>query len=148
MTDETEWIRRAQQGDQIAFGHLVAAYQTPVYNLTYRILGNATEAEDAAQETFLRAYMHLHSYDPQRPFRCWLLAIASHYCIDRLRRQRLNWLSFDDETAMPDGPISDCFNPEAALARQERQVQIQQLLARLSPVDRAAITLCYWYDCS
>ncbi len=148
MTDESEWIWLAQQGDQTAFGHLVAAYQTPVYNLTYRILGNATEAEDAAQETFLRAYTHLRSYDPQRPFRCWILAIASHYCIDRLRRQRLNWLSLDDEIAEAYEPSSDCPTPEVALAQREQQAQIQHLLAALSPTDRAAITLCYWYDCS
>lgn len=148
MTDETEWIRRAQQGDQIAFGHLVAAYQTPVYNLTYRILGNATEAEDAAQETFLRAYMHLRSYDPQRPFRCWILAIASHYCIDRLRRQRIDWLSLDDEIAVAYEPAGNCPTPEAALSQREQQAEIQRLLAGLSPTDRTAITLCYWYDCS
>lgn len=148
MTDESEWIRLAQQGDQIAFGRLVAAYQTPVYNLTYRMLGDTAEAEDAAQEAFLRAYTHLRSYDPARPFRSWMLSIASHYCIDRLRRQRLNWLSLDDEATMPYEPVSDCPSPEAAVAQQEQRVQIQRLLAALSPTDRAAITLCYWYDCS
>ncbi len=148
MTDESEWIRLAQQGDQTAFGHLVSAYQTPVYNLAYRILGNTVEAEDAAQEAFLRAYVHLRSYDPQRPFRSWMLSIASHYCIDRLRRQRINWLSLDDEAALPYEPVSDCLSPEATLAQQDEQAQIQWLLARLSPTDRAAITLCYWYDCS
>jgi RNA polymerase sigma-70 factor (ECF subfamily) len=148
VTDETEWIRLAQQGDQAAFGHLVVAYQTPVYNLTYRMLGNTVEAEDAAQEAFLRAYTHLRSYDPTRPFRSWMLAIASHYCIDRLRRQRLNWLSLEDEAAMPYEPASDCPSPETALAQQEQKVHIQRLLAALSPTDRAAITLCYWHDCS
>lgn len=148
MTDESEWIRLAQQGDQTAFGHLVVTYQTPVYNLTYRMLGNAVEAEDAAQETFLRAYIHLRSYDPRRPFRSWLLSIASHYCIDRLRRQRLNWLSLEDEIAMPYEPASDCPSPETVLTQREQTVQIQRLLAALSPTDRAAITFCYWYDCS
>ena len=148
MTDESEWIRLAQQGDQTAFGHLVVAYQTPVYNLTYRMLGNTVEAEDAAQEAFLRAYTHLRSYDPTRPFRSWMLSIASHYCIDRLRRQRLNWLSLEDEVTMPYEPVSNCPNPETAVTQQEQKVQIQRLMAGLSPTDRAAITLCYWYDCS
>ena len=93
----------ARAGDQSAFGRLVIAYQTPVYNLAYRMLGNAAEAEEAAQETFLRAYTHLRSYDPQRPFRSWLLSIASHYCIDRLRRRRITWLPLEDEIAAPDG---------------------------------------------
>ncbi len=147
-TNETEWIKLAQEGNQAAFGRLVGAYQTPVYNLAYRMLGNAGEAEDAAQETFLRAYTHLHSYDPLRPFRSWLLSIASHYCIDQLRRRRITWLSFEDEIAAPERLASDSPNPEAMVAQREREEQVQQLLAVLSPTDRAAITLRYWYDCS
>jgi RNA polymerase sigma-70 factor (ECF subfamily) len=156
VTDETEWIRLAREGDQAAFGRLVVAYQTPVYNLAYRMLGDAGEAEEAAQETFLRAYTHLRSYDPQRPFCSWLLSIGSHYCIDLLRRRRITWLSFEDEIAAPDGSTeftevrltSNSPSPEAAVARREQAEQIQQLLATLSPTDRAAITLRYWYDCS
>jgi len=157
VTNETEWVRLARAGDQAAFGRLVVAYQTPVYNLAYRMLGNAAEAEEAAQESFLRAYLHLHSYDPQRPFRSWMLSIASHYCIDRLRKRRITWLSFEDEIAAPDeaaGPAAAHFvtshspNPEAVVVQQEQEEQIQRLLAALSPTDRAAITLRYWYDYS
>ena len=148
MTDETEWIRLARAGDQAAFGRLVGTYQTPVYNLAYRMLGNAVEAEDAAQEAFLRAYTHLRSYDPQRPFRSWLLSIASHYCIDQLRRRRITWLSFEDEIAAPERLTSKSPNPEAVVAQREQEQQMQQLLAALSPTDRAAITLRYWYDYS
>ncbi|MFQ6101732.1 MAG: RNA polymerase sigma factor [Anaerolineae bacterium] len=148
MSDEAEWIRLARRGDQAAFGRLVVAYQTPVYNLAYRMLGNAGEAEEAAQETFLRVYTKLHSYDLQRPFRSWLLSITSHYCIDRLRRRRITWLSFEDEIAAPERLASADPNPESAVVWQERENRIQQLLATLSPTDRAAITLRYWYDYS
>ena len=165
MTNEADWIRAARAGDQSAFGRLVMAYQTPVYNLCYRMLGNAAEAEDAAQETFLRAYTHLRSYDPQRPFRSWLLSIASHYCIDRLRRRRITWLPLEEEFAAPSGAAepagrasgqgiaavrlaSGSPGPESVVAQREREEHIQGLLAGLSPIDRAAITLRYWYDCS
>lgn len=60
---ETVTIARACTGDSLAFSHLVAAYQTPIYNLCYRMLGNTHDAEEAAQETFLRAYTRLSSYD-------------------------------------------------------------------------------------
>jgi RNA polymerase sigma-70 factor (ECF subfamily) len=151
---ETEWIQCARKGDQTAFGRLVLAYQTPVYNLAYRMLGNADEAEEAAQEAFLRAYTRLRTYDPQRPFRSWMLSITSHYCIDLLRKRRLTWLAFEDEIAAPDGTtesisaqlISERPNPEAVVTQQEQTAQIQRLLAALSPTDRAAITLLYWYD--
>jgi len=148
VSNEAEWIKLAREGDQAAFGRLVVAYQTPVYNLAYRMLGNAAEAEEAAQEAFLRAYTHLRSYDPQRPFRSWLLSIASHYCIDRLRRRRITWLSFEDEIAAPERLTSKRPSPESAMMQHERKEHIQQLLAALSPTDRAAITLRYWYDCS
>ncbi len=82
MDQERAWIEQALGGDQEAFGHLVRAYERPVYNLTYRMLGNSAEAEDAAQETFLRAYSKLATYQPGRKFVNWLLSIASHYCID------------------------------------------------------------------
>ena len=148
MTDEAEWIQLAREGDQAAFGRLVAAYQTPVYNLAYRMLGSAAEAEDAAQEAFLRAYIHLKSYDPQRPFSTWLFSIASHYCIDQLRRRRITWLPLEDEFALPVRFTSANPGPEATAARREQQDQMQQLLDVLSPTDRAAITLHYWYDYS
>jgi len=148
VTNEAEWIQLARQGDQVAFSRLVAAYQTPVYNLAYRMLGNVGEAEDAAQETFLRVYTHLRSYDPQRPFRSWLLAIASHYCIDRLRRRRITWLPLEDEIATPTRMASDSPKPEAVVVQREQAERIQRLLATLSPTDRAAVTLRYWYDCS
>ena len=148
MADEADWIRQARAGDQTAFGRLVVAYQTPVYNLAYRMLGNTAEAEDAAQEAFLRAYANLHRYDPQRPFRSWLLSIASHYCIDRLRRRRIIWLPFEDEIATPIQLADASPNPEAVVSRHEREEEIQSMLAALSPTDRAAITLRYWYDCS
>jgi len=147
---EREWVRRARDGDQIAFGRLVAAYQNPVYNLAYRMLGNADEAEEAAQETFLRVYIKFHTYDPQRSFRSWMLSIASHYCIDRLRRRRIAWLSFKDEIAETGGLaerlVSASPHPESTVVQHEREEQIQRLLMTLSPTDRAALTLLYWYD--
>lgn len=154
MTDENEkereWIQLARAGDQVAFGRLVVAYQTPVYNLAYRMLSNTDEADEATQETFLRVYTKLHTYDPQRPFHSWILSIASHYCIDRLRRRRINWLSLTEEIAVQGGRterlISTDPNPESVAVQHEREQQIQQLLTALSPTDRAAITLLYWYD--
>ena len=75
MDQERAWIEQALQGDRAAFGQLVKAYERPVYNLTYRMLGNAAEAEDAAQETFLRAYKKLATYQPERKFVNWVLSI-------------------------------------------------------------------------
>ena len=85
--NESEWLDGAIEGDDDAFAQLVELYQKPVYNLCYRMLGTPGDAEDAAQEAFLRAYKNLRRYDRNRSFATWLLSIASHYCIDQLRKR-------------------------------------------------------------
>ncbi|MBL8119466.1 MAG: sigma-70 family RNA polymerase sigma factor [Anaerolineae bacterium] len=151
MSDPTtlEWVSAALQGDQDAFGDIVYAYQDAVYNLCYRMLGERGEAEDAAQEAFLRAYLNLNRYDPSRSFKTWVLSIASNYCIDRLRRRRLQWMSLDDEPVMDRLSLhSDDPEPEGATLDRERSAAIQALLSELSPDYRAVVILRYWYDYS
>lgn len=146
---ESITIARARAGDGPAFSQLVTAYQTPIYNLCYRLLGNAHDAEEAAQETFLRAYTRLHSYDMARPFKTWLFAIAHHYCIDRLRRRRLIWLSLDDDPELqPAHWRAATPAPEEQALRREREADIQAALNTLPPQDRSALIMRYWYDLS
>ena len=146
MEEEIAWIQRALAGDQEAFACLVKAYQTAVYNLAYRMLGNAAEAEDAAQETFLRAYTRLNTYDSERKFSSWLLAIASHHCIDRLRQRRLRWLSLDE--LPPWRWLASGSRPEEVVIQSEERDEVRQLLAQLPPHYRAAVILRYWHDLS
>lgn len=147
MDEERAWILRAREGDVEAFTRLVEAYQTPVYNLAYRMLGNSVEAEDAAQETFIRAYTRLYTYDAERKFSSWLLSIASHYCIDRLRRRRMTLLSLED-VAFTGHMASDVDLPEEAVIRDEKESHVHQLLDGLPEDYRAAVVLRYWYDYS
>jgi RNA polymerase sigma-70 factor (ECF subfamily) len=150
VKDEAILVVQAQRGSEEAFTALVEAYQTHVYNLCYRMLGEAESAEDASQETFLRAFQHLQRYDHGRPFATWLLSIAAHYCIDRLRRRRLSFMSLDqgDDGETMELPDSDAPNPESELVRREQKEQMQVFLQELNSVDRAAIVLRYWHDCS
>lgn len=144
--EEQQLAARAQRGDQNAFAQLVDQFQTPVYNLAYRMLGNANDAEDAAQETFLRAYSQMSKYRPDQKFATWLLSIAAHYCIDRLRRRsRLTWLSLDDQ-ALSDTLPSDAPEPDSELLRDEDQHEVERLLDRLTPSSRLVVVLKYWYD--
>lgn len=143
---ETRWLQTAIQGDDEAFGKLVEAYQTAVYNLCYRMLGDAYEAEDAAQETFLRAYGALKRYDSSRPFSTWLLSIAAHFCIDQIRRRRMVVLPFE---SLPYQDIPDqAPNPESVLSTGEDQQRVRSLLRTLNPTDRAIVIMFYWYDFS
>jgi RNA polymerase sigma-70 factor (ECF subfamily) len=148
VDQEKGWIEAARKGDQGAFGHLVESYQGPVFNLTYRMLGDAKEAEDAAQETFLRVYRKLDSYDPTRKFSTWVLSIASHHCIDRLRRRRVTLVSLEDEKLPASVIVSDQPGPERSAVQSEYEAQIQTLLGTLSPDYRTVVVLHYWYDLS
>ena len=146
--NESEWLVRAQKGDDDAFARIVETYQKPVYNLCYRMLGNPNDAEDAAQETFLRAYKSMKRYDANRSFVTWLLSIASHYCIDQLRKRRLNTFSVDDEQHAWMEPPDPGLSPEAQVSMTEKQKQVSELLENLSPKDRSAVIMRYWYDYS
>jgi RNA polymerase sigma-70 factor (ECF subfamily) len=151
VNDELAWVLQAQQGNDEAFTRLVEEHQTHVYNLCYRMLGEPEAAEDAAQETFLRAYQNLHRYDRNRPFATWLLSIGAHYCIDKLRRRKLSMFSIDQENE--DGTafeIADAAapNPEAESAKREDRERLHVLLKNLDETDRAAVVLRYWHDYS
>ncbi|MBP1701531.1 MAG: polymerase ECF-type sigma factor [Chloroflexi bacterium] len=143
---EAQWLVQAKQGDSQGFSKLVDAYQRPVYNLCYRMLGNAEDAEDAAQETFLRAYKALRRYDDNRPFATWLLSIAAHYCIDQLRRKNPAVKSID-EMIVPDIP-DPAPDMDSRLSRKQEQQRMRALLETLDPTDRAAVVMYYWYDYS
>ncbi len=144
---ESRWLERARQGDEAAFAELVEAYQRPVYNLCYRMLGDAGEAEDAAQESFLRAYRGMRRYDPTRSFSTWLLAIASHHCIDQLRRRRLPVDSLEELEPWEEIPDTGP-GPEKAATLREGRETARALLARLGPQDRAVVVLRYWDELS
>jgi len=143
---ELDWLKQAQKGDDLAFARLVEAYERPVYNLCYRMLGNAGDAEDAAQETFIRAYKAIRRYDPSRKFSTWLLTIASNYCIDQHRRRKLPTFSYD-ALETPDLP-SKSKGMESMLMQGEHEEAVAKLLDQLHPKDRSAVVLRYWYEYS
>lgn len=142
------WVKDTLDGDQESFAELVNTFQNAVYNLCYRMLGERTEAEDATQEAFLRAYLNMDRYDPARSFKTWVLSIASNHCIDRLRKRRLMWLSLDEPLPPNIVLSSDEPEPEEATIQDERSHAIQMLLNELSTEYRAAVILRYWYDYS
>ncbi len=143
--EEQIWILQALQGDQPAFAQLVCRYQRQVYNLAYRLLGNAEDAEDAAQESFLRAYAALPSFQLGRKFSSWLLAIASNLCVDILRRRRYAWMSLEDVSFRL---AADVEEPSSGVLRAEESAQLQRLLQRLPDKYRVVVVLRYWYDLS
>jgi RNA polymerase sigma factor (sigma-70 family) len=132
--DEPALIVDAQQGDLNAFNRLVLEYQTPVYNLAYRIMGEGDSASDAAQEAFISAYKSLRHYRGGS-FKAWLLRIVTNACYDELRRRkRRPATSLEALTVVDTGPdaeseaslISHDESPEDLTQRHElaREIQI------------------------
>ncbi len=126
---------------------LVERYKDAVQNLAYRMLGNATEAEDVTQETFVRAYTQLSTYKSMHKFSTWLLSIASHLAIDQLRRRRFLALPLEDVPFL-EWIVDVGVSPEQSALQGEQQDEIQSYLQRLPAKYRAVIVLRYWYDFS
>lgn len=146
---ERDSIIAAMHGDEAAIGWLVETYQGPVYGLCYRMLGTPTDAEDAAQDALVKAVLSLQSFDVERPFKPWVLRIASNLCTDRLRRRKPE-VSLDgmgDDGAWEWQAGSDP-SPERQLEDRERQRAVRALLDTLAPVDRLVVTLFYWQELS
>jgi RNA polymerase sigma-70 factor (ECF subfamily) len=147
MSEDITLVRRTLAGDQDAFTALIEKYKDPVYNVAYRMLGNSTEAEDVAQESFVRAYTQLRTYKDTHRFSTWLLSIASHLSIDQLRRRRFLALPLENVPFLE--WIADLgAGPEQAAVQGETSDEMQKLLQQLPPKYRAVLVLRYWHDLS
>jgi len=145
MEPEVALVEAARAGDRGAFARLVERYQKPVFSVAYRMLGTPEDAEDAAQESFLRAYRSLGAFDRRRPFSTWLLSIVAHYCIDRLRRRRHRVLSLDGMPTWRWIP-ADTVDPQQAAEQADEADRIQAGLNRLPDDYRLVVVLRYWHD--
>lgn len=84
----TELISEILEGDQQAFEELIRRYQSFVHNVVYHYFAKKEDVEEIAQEVFLKVYMALHSFDPERPFKHWLGRITTNMCIDEFRKRK------------------------------------------------------------
>lgn len=135
--NETELIIRAQHGERSAFSELVRLHARGVFNVIYRMCGDQLIAEDAAQETFLRAWQNLSSYRPQMPLRNWLYRIAFNASMDMLRKEkRILPNDIEDLQLTDDRP-----SPELLVFQQERTILVQTAVLSLPDASRAVLLL-------
>lgn len=143
---DTELVRKAAAGDSDAFEQLVLSYEKPIYNLCLRMCGNADDAMDLTQETFLKAWRSLGSFRADAAFSTWLYRLCSNLCIDHLRReQKRKVLPLHVEDGEGDErPLEvpdPAAGPEDHLSAQEDRQQVADALQSLEPEYREALTL-------
>ena len=141
-------IKQVLNGNQDAYAEIVDLYQSRLYHVCYRMLGNKHEAEDITQEAFLRAYINLHTFDQKRKFSTWIFRIATNLCIDRIRKKKPDY-HLDAQVPGTDG--LDMYSQIAAseelpveqLEKMEMQERLQYEISRLPDKYRSVIVLKY-----
>lgn len=144
-------IKEVLKGDQNAFAEIVELYQDKLYRVCFRMLGNKHEAEDIAQEAFVRAFVNIHTFDTNRKFSTWLYRIGTNLCIDRIRKKKPDYY-LDAEVAGTQGlnmysQIASTEElPEEEVLKMEMQDRVQYEISRLPDKYRAVIVLKYMED--
>jgi RNA polymerase sigma-70 factor (ECF subfamily) len=133
-------ISRCQQGDKEAFRWVVKTHQRMIFSLTLKMLCDEEEAKDLVQETFIRVWQSIRNYDPQKAFSTWIYAIASHLCIDRLKRaSRVVALPEDHLALRRFASDSDTLQ---SLENKEWVSIVRTIAEGLSDKQRLVFTLC------
>jgi RNA polymerase sigma-70 factor, ECF subfamily len=141
-------IKQVIKGDQDAFAEIIEIYKNSIYQLCFRMLGNRHEAEDMAQEAFIRAYVNINSFNQELKFSTWLFRIATNLCIDRIRKKKPDYY-LDAEVSGTDGLTmysqlaSDSPLPEKELESLELQETVQKEIMKLPEKYRSVIVLKY-----
>lgn len=143
--DEPTLIRHATNGDATAWEPLVLAHQEAVFRLSYLLLGDPDDAEDVAQETFLRAWNHLKRFDPARPLRPWLLSIASNLASNR-RRSAGRYLAALTR-AFRNEPLSSA-SVEEKSSQHMQASDLWKAVQSLNVPDQQVVYLRYFLDLS
>ncbi|NLV21550.1 MAG: sigma-70 family RNA polymerase sigma factor [Syntrophomonadaceae bacterium] len=149
MNSDQQLVKRTLRGDTYAFEELVKTYQNKVYMLAYRYMGNEDDANDMAQEAFIKAYRSLRSFKGDASFGTWIYRITTNVCLDELRRRKRKIvpLSLDEPLATLDGDdiereISDqSMAADVIYEKKEFSQNIQMLLDEMKPEHKTVIVL-------
>ena len=145
---DTDLMMRVKAGDPSAFKTIVERYERRVINVAYRLLGDQDEAEDIAQETFLKVYLSSKSYKPQAKLFTYLYTIATNLALNRLRKKkRLRWFSLDawkeggEEGGGREIPADPADRPDLSFEQAEREAIVRRALDALPAAQKTAVVL-------
>ena len=141
-SEEQVYIDKVKNGDSAAFAYLVEKHQNMAYTIALRIMRQAEDAEDAAQEGFVRAYQQLHAFEGKSKFSTWLHAIISRTCITKLQKLRILTSPMEEGTDDTDHKVP----PLDAIEAMEKQTFIREAIGRLPRIDGVLVTLYYFNE--
>jgi RNA polymerase sigma-70 factor (ECF subfamily) len=138
---------RFKSGDNSAFEFLLNKYEKPLINFIYRFIGNQVDAEDLAQEVFLRVYTAKNNYKPQAKFSTWLYKITSDLCIDYQRKRKIktvpldNPVNTDKAEIVREIPVLDDRTPDTSVEKKQISETIRSAFLSLPVNQRIALSL-------
>lgn len=144
LAEERDWIDAARRGDIEGWERLVETHQQSIFRLAYLLLGDADDAEDIAQETFIHAYQALQRFDPDRPLRPWLMRIATNLCHNWRRSLRRYMVALQNGLKNEPQPVSTFEHAEHHMEMDN----LWKTINRLPLPDQRVIYLRYFLECS
>jgi len=142
IRSDEELMSEVAQGNLSAFEQLVRRHQASAWNAAFHLLGNVDDAEDAAQEAFLRILRAAYRYKPTAAFRTYLFRIVTRLCRDHRRK------ASPSSCPNPDAEVSQGPSPEACVVSREERHAVQKALALLPDKQREAVILRYYENLS
>jgi len=139
-------VERCLKGEERAFEELLNKYKNSVYSICYRMVRNQTDAEDLAQDVFIRTFSVLDRYDPSYPFSSWLFRITSNLCIDFLRKVKGGMVSLDQPIEGSEGAIqrqlpADVVKPDREMENKEMMAALEDAISTLPEHYRIIVIL-------
>jgi RNA polymerase sigma-70 factor (ECF subfamily) len=144
--NDNELISKVLQGDHLAYAGLVNRYQNYVFTLTLRLVKNREEAEEVAQDVFIKAYKYLADFRGDSKFSTWLYTIVNNTCISFLRKKKPDIHSLDEERIFAKVDHQDLGFRADGVEQQSKHRMVNEAISRLKPDDGAIITLFYKHE--
>jgi len=142
-TDDIYYIEAVRRGNVQAFSFLVEKYQKLVYTLALKLLKKPEEAEEMAQDTFIKAFQKLDSYEGKSKFSTWLYSITYNACISELRKRRIEFKSLDDRQ-VSDQDEQKMHDYYRETKKEDQEKYLNLALAKLPEDDQVLVTLYYY----
>ena len=150
LRTDQQLIADYHKEDEQALALLIDRYMRAIYSFSYRLTGNADDAQDVTQESFVKMWKHLHAYRPEQSFRAWIFRIAHNTAIDLLRKKKGVPLSYFD-TASGENVLENTSEdpaplPDELLTQAENKKLLDSLLDQLAPTAREVLVLHYEHE--